>query len=176
MSESMSQDTGASVEAIGGAAPPSLSQETIDYHQGLLADPAFVRDYPAQAAMLRQTLDEALAAIGYQPPPADLRTPAQALHDQHRGVAFGPAGETRLPEHLAAAIAADVAGKPADHSKVAAQLAAAGLDVEVTLAYAQEALTKSGSAIKADQLSAHAAAQLSVWAQHLRAHAKTRPQ
>src|SRR3984957_9276612 len=107
---SPSENGGPSVEIIGGAAPPSLSQETIDDHKGLLADPAFVRDHPQHAAMLRATLDEALAATGQdQPPPVDPRSAAQRLHDQQRGVAFGLAGETPLPEQLAASIKHDAA-------------------------------------------------------------------
>ena len=42
-----------------------------------------------------------LAATGYQPPPADSRTPQQRLHDQQHGITFGLAGETVLPDQLA---------------------------------------------------------------------------
>jgi hypothetical protein len=62
-------------------APPSLSPETVAYQQSLLADPAWCSTYPEYAKMLRATLDEALAATNYQPPPADPRAPAQRLHE-----------------------------------------------------------------------------------------------
>ena len=62
-------------------APPSLSPETVAYQQSLLADPAWCSTYPEYAEMLRATLDEALAATNYQPPPADPRAPAQRLHE-----------------------------------------------------------------------------------------------
>jgi len=176
MSESMSQDTGPSVVELSGAALPSLSQETIDYHQGLLADPAFCRDHPQHAAMLRATLDEALAATGQdQPPPVDPRSAAQRLHDQQRGVAFGLAGETPLPEQLAASIKHDAAGAAPNPEKVAAHLARAGLNVETVLADAKFAIEKSGQGIKPEQLGAHALAQLAVWGAHLRKHAASRP-
>ena len=174
---SPSENGGPSVEIIGGAAPPSLSQETIDYHKGLLADPAFVRDHPQHAAMLRATLDDALAATGQnQPPPGDPRSAAQRLHDQQRGVVYGASGETMLPPHLSEVVKHDAASTAPDPEKVAAHLARAGLNVETVLADAKFAIEKSGQGVKAEQLSAHALAQLAVWGAHLRAHAKTRPQ
>jgi hypothetical protein len=177
MSESMTEDTGASVEVIGGAAKPSLSQDTISYQQSLLADPAFVRDHPQHAAMLRATLDEALAATGQnQPPPGDPRSAAQRLHDQQRGVVYGASGETMLPSHLSEVVKHDAAGTAPDPEKVAAYLVRAGLNVKTVLADAKFAIEKSGQGVKAEQLSAHALAQLAVWGAHLRAHAKTRPQ
>src|SRR3984957_934025 len=170
-------DSSLRIEILGGAEKPSLSQDTISYQQSLLADPAFVRDHPQHAAMLRATLDDALAATGQnQPPPGDPRSAAQRLHDQQRGVVYGASGETMLPPHLSEVVKHDAASTAPDPEKVAAHLARAGLNVETVLADAKFAIEKSGQGVKAEQLSAHALAQLAVWGAHLRAHAKTRPQ
>src|ERR1700730_2778191 len=82
----MSDDNIPQVEILGKVAPPRLSAETIAYQQGLLNDPTFCRDHPQHAAMIRTSLDEALQATGYVPPPPDPRTPAQQLHDRTLGV------------------------------------------------------------------------------------------
>jgi hypothetical protein len=163
-------------EDTNGFAPPSLSPETIAYQQSLLADPAWCRTYPEYATMLRATLDEALAATNYQPPAADPRAPAQRLHDQQRGVAFDPAGNTVLPAQLGALVERDAAGKAPNPEQVAEHLDRAGLDPKAVLADAAFALEKAGSGVKAEMLTAHCVAQLAVWAQHLRQHARTRPQ
>lgn len=159
-----------------GFAPPSLSPETIAYQQSLLGDQAWCRAYPDYAAFLRQTLDEALAATNYQPPPKPSASPAQRLHDEQRGVAFDTAGHTVLPAQLGDVVARDAAGKAPNPEQVAEHLGRAGLDPKAVLADAQFALDKAGSTIKADALSAYSLAQLSVWAEHLRQHTKTRPQ
>jgi hypothetical protein len=173
---SPSENAGPSVEIIGGAAAkPSRSDAAIADYQRLISDKDFETRFPQQHAALRASVDETLAGIGYQPPPTDPRT-AQQLHDQQRGVAFGPAGETLLPPQLADVIEHDTAGAAPDPEKVAAHLARAGLNVETVLADAKFAIEKSGQGIKPEQLSAYALAQLAVWGAHLRKHAASRPQ
>lgn len=75
------------IDVLGQVTAPRLSDAGIAYQQGLLADAKWCADFPAQAAMLRQTLAEALSATGQEKPSApDDRTPAQQLHDRHLGV------------------------------------------------------------------------------------------
>ena len=162
-------------EVLGQPAPPSLSQETIDYQQGLLADPAFVRDHPEHAAMLRRTLDEAKAATGWQGPEADQRSQAERLHAQRFGLSFTPTGDVALPEHLNASMQRDASGNAPDPKMVAAQLAAAGLDPDVVHADAKFALEQTRSTVPLERLSVHALANLALFGNHLRKHQASRP-
>src|SRR5438045_1559347 len=83
----MPEDSNPQVEIIGAATAPRLSEEGIAYQKGLLADAAWCEQFPAQAAALRASLENALAATGQdRAPPQDQRTAAQRLHDQRMGV------------------------------------------------------------------------------------------
>src|SRR6266550_9631619 len=83
----MPEDSNPQVEIIGAATTPRLSEEGIAYQKGLLADAKWREEFPAQAAALRASLDNALAATGQdREPPQDERSAAQRLHDQRMGV------------------------------------------------------------------------------------------
>src|SRR5947207_3722461 len=83
----MPDDSNPQVEIIGAATAPRLSKEGISYQKGLLADAKWCEEFPAQAAALRASLDNALAATGQdRAPPRDQRSAAQRLHDQRMGV------------------------------------------------------------------------------------------
>lgn len=164
------------VEVLGQVAPPSLSQGIVDYEQSLLNNEAWVQANPLHAEMLRRTLDEAIAATGYQSPLADARTPAQRLHDQQHGVSFGPSGEVTLPEHLTTSMQRDATGDAPDPELVAKQLVAAGLSPKEVIADAKFALEKTRRTMPVENLSAHALAQLALFGAHLRRAQATRPQ
>src|SRR5437868_11832394 len=75
------------IEIIRQETPPRLSEEGIAYQRSLLADAGWCEEFPAQAATLRASLDNALAATGQNlEPPPDQRSAAQRLHDQRMGV------------------------------------------------------------------------------------------
>src|SRR5436189_2532065 len=84
----MTEDNNApQIEISRQESPPRLSEEGIAYQQGLLADAKWCEEFPAQAAALRASLDNALAATGQdRAPPQDQRSAAQRLHDQRMGV------------------------------------------------------------------------------------------
>jgi hypothetical protein len=165
------------IELPGQPSPPRLSDETVAYEMGLLQDARWCEANPAHAAALRASLTSALAATGQdQPPPADPRSEAQRLHDQHHSVTYGRDGSIALPELLAAAITREANATPSNAEQVAQQLRAVGLDPLSVVADAKLALEKAGHAVKAEHLSAQVLAQLGVWGRHLRKHADSRPQ
>src|SRR5438270_9182950 len=83
----MPDDSTPQIEIIGAATAPRLSEAGIAYQKGLLADEQWCEEFPAQAAALRASLDNALAATGQdREPPPDQRSAAQRLHDQRMGV------------------------------------------------------------------------------------------
>src|SRR4051794_8945819 len=83
----MPDDSNPQIEIIGAITAPRLSEDGIAYQRSLLADAAWCEEFPAQAAALRQSLDNALEATGQDAkPPADPRSAAQRLHDQRHGV------------------------------------------------------------------------------------------
>src|SRR4051812_11422874 len=70
------------IEIIGQETPPRLSAEGIAYQKGLLADERWCQEFPAHAAALRASLDNALAATGQDRAPLqDQRSAAARLHD-----------------------------------------------------------------------------------------------
>jgi hypothetical protein len=161
------------IELPGNGPAPRISDATVEYQKSLLGDPAFVRDYPQQAAMIRATLDDAIAATGWQPPPADPRTPAQKLHDARHGLSFDAAGNAQLPDPLVTALTREAKASAPDGEKVAAELSRAGLDPVATMENAALALAKASQQISPQQLSAWSLAQLSLYGARLREHAKT---
>src|SRR5205809_116526 len=60
----MPEDSNPQIEIIGAATAPRLSEEGIAYQKGLLADAKWCEEFPAHAAALRASLDNALAATG----------------------------------------------------------------------------------------------------------------
>jgi hypothetical protein len=156
------------IEVLGQAEPAArLSDETIEYQRGLLADPTFERDFPEQAAMLRRTLTEAVAATGQdRPPEPDLRSAPQRLHHSRWGVELALDGRLTLPRELSVLVARDLDEEP-NPEDVAAQLGAADFDPKATIAAAQAVLDRAGSTIKATTLGVHALVQLAVYAGRL---------
>ena len=158
------------------AAPPRLSEEAIIGYRQLLADKDFETRFPTQHAELRRTVLEALAATGQNlEPTPDGRSPAQALIDRQFGVSFTPEGRIALPSELAAIVERDAKGTAPDPTRTTAQLGAAGLDYKTVIAAAQSALDRTGSPVKATNLTAHVLVQLSVMEKHFARHAETRP-
>jgi hypothetical protein len=187
------------LEILGQAVPPSLSPEMIAYERGLLADPAFCRDHPQHAAMIRATLDEALQATGWQPPAGDPRTPAQQLHDRTLGVEPRSPGDyeigkiagatpqaveqtkqtlaaLRIDPVLGAALARDMlTTRNPDPVQVARQFDAAGINYAEAIAGVQWAFDRAdGVTIRPQDLGAWALAQLHVWSRRLQEHAQGR--
>ncbi len=179
-----------------GAPPPALSEDTRAYYEGQINHLRQRAERPSASVadrehyeVMKRTYGDFLAATGYQPPPADERSPAQHLHDQRYGVepqsASGytidgpqsaPAAEAlaavSMPRWMAEPIGRDMAGAPADPATVAAAL---GDRYGALLADAKGLLARSASTIKAETLSAYALTQLSIWKSHLDRHNASRP-
>jgi hypothetical protein len=116
------------------------------------------------AAFLRASIQ------GLEPPPVvETRTQQQIHYDR----SYGLTGDNPpVPEALQAVIDRDVAGAvPHDPEKVAVQLHA------VNRSYADDLVVAQGivGADKAKSLSAHALAQLAIFAAHRARHAANRP-
>jgi hypothetical protein len=141
---------------------PSLSQETIDYNRGMLT-PAFERDHPDYARLIRDSFETALAATGYQPP-TDPRSDQQRFHDMRYGVEPG-----RLPDHLKPLLEA---GEP-DQGKTAIE--ATGRDYAAVLDAARVALSHGKSAVDPKALSAGALVALAAYSDYLGRWAAGRP-
>jgi hypothetical protein len=147
--------------------PPRLSDEAIAHYRSLLT-PALERDHPAHYARLKQSVDEALGVTGQTlAPPADGRSPAQALHDRRFGIEPG-----KLPAVLGALVERDVADK-IDSTAVARQLEQLGY--KHTVEAAKDVLRQTGSTVKPEQLGVHALRQLEIYGAHLKRHAASRP-
>src|SRR5712664_3691490 len=86
-------------------APPKISDDGIAFYCSLLNNAGWVEENPNEAAALKTSVDQALAATGqsFDPPP-DGRTAAQQLHDRRNGVTITQAGTPELPSNLAIAI------------------------------------------------------------------------
>ena len=154
---------------------PRLSDDAIASYRDLLARPDFLRDHPDQHAMIAASVHAALAETGQSlAPPSDGRSPAQALIDRQFGVTFAD-GKVALPSELAAIVERDVEGAEPDCAEVKGQVEGAGIDYLAALRDAGYALERTGLSVKPTSLSAHSLAQLAIWGQHLRAHAKSRP-
>src|SRR5436190_21466268 len=83
----MPDDSTAQIEISRQETPPRLSEEGIAYQRSLLADAKWCEEFPAHAAALRASLDNALAATGQdREPPPDERSAAQRVHDARMGV------------------------------------------------------------------------------------------
>src|SRR5437879_13267146 len=83
----MPDDSNPQIEIIGAVTAPRLSEDGIAYQRSLLADAAWCEEFPAHAAALRASLDNALAATGQdRAPPPDERSAAQRLHDHRHAV------------------------------------------------------------------------------------------
>jgi len=155
---------------------PRISESGLSYYKSLLENTRWVEENPSQAAMLKSSVESAIALTGQNlEPPADNRTLAQQAHDRLFGVSFTPQGTPKLPSTLANLIERDAA-TPSDAKSVAAQLKGLGRDPEKALGEAQALLEKIGSQVKATALSAASVLQLGVYAEHLKKHAAKRPQ
>lgn len=125
--------------------------------------------HQAHAAAMRRSI-EGLAPV----PVVDGRSLAQQRHDAQMGVSYTD-GRVTLPAALQGVLAHDAAGKPPDKDQVAAQLDRIELAYKDAIETAKAVLLSVGSPIKAEQLSAHALAQLGIYANHLKRHAASRP-
>src|ERR1700730_10658197 len=154
---------------------PRLSAEAIDSYARMLADPTFERDFPERYLYLKSSFEGALKATGQdKPPPSDGRTAAQRLHDAQFGISY--AGDRpMLPEHLGAVIAREVAADAPTKEVVERHLERVGLAYDETVAAAQAVLDRTGSPIKATELSAHSLSQLVIVGAHLKRHSDSRP-
>src|SRR5437588_1916875 len=114
---------------------PKISDSGLSYYRSLLDNPGWVEANPAQASLLKTTVDGALAATGQSlQPPADDRTPAQKLFDHVHAIEPHQASEYRdipathrefasalsLPPHIASLVVKDAlsSGQKPDASKV----------------------------------------------------------
>src|ERR1700730_8240671 len=140
-----------------GHTPPRLSEAAIADYRRLLNDKSFEEQHPERYAVLKASVDTALAETGQSlNPPSDSRSPAVAQHDRSFGVTV--AGDRPvLPANLAWTLESS-----ADPKAVAKHLERAGHDYAETVAAAQRVLLQMGSAAKAETLSAPALVQLSV--------------
>lgn len=154
---------------------PKISEAGLSYYRSLLENPQWVQENPSQAAMLKSSVDQAIALTGQAlSPPEDTRTLAQQQHDKMFGISFTANGAPKLPATLATLIERDVATPP-DAQTVAAQLKQLGRDPDKVLTEAQALLDKIGSQVKATALSAASVLQLGIFGEHLKKHAAKRP-
>jgi|HubBroStandDraft_6_1064221.scaffolds.fasta_scaffold852770_2 hypothetical protein len=170
---------------------PKISDSGISYYKSLLDNPRWCEENPAQANLLKASVDGALAATGQSlQPPADARSPAQRLHGHMHAIEPHQASEYRdlpathrefasalsLPPNLATLVVKDAlsGAQKADAAKVL------GDKYEATLKDAEALLQRTahlpeGGRIQAKNLSPHALVQLAIWQRHLNKAQQTRP-
>jgi hypothetical protein len=134
---------------------PKISEGGISYYRSLLDNAKWCEENPAQASLLKTSVDMALAATGQSlQPPADHRTPAQRLHDHMHAIEPHRPDEYRdlpathrefasalsLPQNLATLVVKDALseGKKADAATVL------GDRYEQTLKDAEAVLHRAG--------------------------------
>jgi hypothetical protein len=115
--------------------PPKISDSGLVYYKSLLDNAKWVAENPAQANLLKASVDGALAATGQTlQPPADARSPAQRLHDHMHAIEPHRPDEYRdlpathrefasalsLPQNLASLVVKDAlsGAQKADAAKV----------------------------------------------------------
>src|SRR5436190_3273221 len=179
------------LEIAGQVVAPRLSDESLAGYNRLLSDQAFARDYPAEHATLKASLDNALAFTGQTlDPPPDGRSAAQRQHDRWLGVEPRTASQYQglpedfrqlaasmsLPSDLASVISNDLSTNEALTAEQGARIFGADRYAEM-LKQAQQALDRAPSTkVKSTDLPSWSLGQLSAWGERLRKHAEGRPQ
>jgi len=170
---------------------PKISDSGLVYYKSLLDNAKWVAENPAQANLLKASVDGALAATGQSlQPPADARSPAQRLHDHVHAIEPHQASEYRdipathrefasalsLPPNLASLVVKDAlsGAQKADASKVLGDKYEGTLKDADALLQRVAHLPEQGR-IKASQLSPHTLTQLAVWGRHLTKAQQSRP-
>jgi hypothetical protein len=170
---------------------PKISESGISYYKSLLDNTAWCEANPAQANLLKASVDGALAATGQSlQPPADARSPAQRLHDHVHAIEPHQASEYRdipathrefasllsLPQNLATLVVKDAlsGAQKADAAQVLGDKYEGTLKDADALLQRVAHLPEQGR-IKASQLSPHTLTQLAVWGRHLAKAQQSRP-
>lgn len=157
-------------EVAGQATPPRLSDETLADYRRLLADPKLAQENPEWHAMLRQSVEAALAVTGQSLAPSDPRSPAQHYFDH--AFAMAPSAE------LVAMCQRDSKAEPPDPKQTAVALAGIGLTHKDALALAQHAVdhSKELAGVNVENLPATSLAVLARYGEHVRKYEGKRPQ
>jgi hypothetical protein len=179
-------------EVLGQPVAPKLSDEAVTSYNRLLNDTSFARDFPAEHAALRRSVDEALAATGYQPPPGDPRSPADQLADQQLlGIdqprspsdyqverprdadqqavedAKQVAARLQLDPTLGAVVARDLLGPASDPEVTRRTMERTGRSYDQAVLAVQQMFDARQITKKASELSAPVLAHLALWSEAL---------
>jgi len=182
------------------ASPPSISEGTLSYERGLLADPKFAEQYPVQHAALKRSFEGAIAGLSLPAASVETRTPQQVLHDRMMGISERKPGDytissenttgieqtrsamaaMQLDPRAGSVIAREILANPGpkDPATISKALPLS-LPYDKAIADATYALQHAANrgvvAPKATELSARSLALLAIHGARLRQHSQTRP-
>ena len=150
--------------------PPRLSSEALADYKRLLSDPTLAEERPELHAMLKASVENALAVTGQQLEPRDPRSPAQQYFD--RAFAIEP-----NPELVAMCHRDGKGTEPPDPEQTGTALAGIGMTHKDALDLAQHAVEQSRqlSGVKVQNLPAITLAVLARFGAHLRQYQPKRP-
>src|SRR5262249_21195201 len=124
------------IDVAGQITPPRLSSEALADYKRLLNDPKLAEERPELHAMLKASVENALAVTGQQLEPRDPRSPARQHFD--RALAMEP-----NPELVAMCRRDSKGTEPPDPEQTATALAGIGLTRKDALDLAQHAVEQS---------------------------------
>src|SRR5262249_47863461 len=124
------------IDVAGQITPPRLSDTALADYKRLLNDPKLAEERPELHAMLKASVENALAVTGQQLEPSDPRSPAQQYFD--RAFAMEP-----NPELVAMCRRDGKGTEPPDPEQTATALAAIGMTRKDALELAQHAVEQS---------------------------------